>query len=320
MKGDFNVGKIMVLLAISFSWFSCESENAIITNPLIGKWVSPYNQDTYWEFTSDKNVNYLRDGREWPGNVEIMVSRGGIEYKSTTFGPLHYKYQKSKDTIKFETFGSLNNLNWMKYAALRDDNILYIWNYKTLPGIENHIDEVSYFCLEGKTCPSQTSRKITVVIETGLAGAVHIAFNQRDGIPPEFDQNDNPVIRINQGTIHKTQLPWHPAYMTHNAFDFVVKDCETGALTDINDWGHDAYRKKAINMLKSDTVTFKTSDYSLSAFSYGFNQYGRTDLDYEFGEYLSGQVASFGIDYLTDRYEYKEYMKKVKAKGEDVKG
>ncbi len=317
MKGDFCLCKMLVLLAISFAILSCGSEDHAISNPLLGKWVSPYNQDTYWEFTSGKNVNYQKDGREWPGNIEYMV---GAEYKSTTFGPLFYKYQKSKDTIKFATFGSLNNLDWRKFAALRDKNILYIWNYKTLPGIENHIDEVSYFCLDGKTCPSQTSRKITVVIESGLEGAVHIAFNQRDGIPPEFDQDGNPVIIVNQGTIHKTQLPWHPAYMTHNAFDFVVKDCETGALTDINDWGHDAYRKKVFDMSRSDTVTFKSTDYSLSAFSHGFNQYGRTDLDYEFREYLSGQVASFSFDYLWDRYKYKEYMKKVKAKGEDVKG
>ena len=320
MKGDFYVIRISIYLLIGLAFNSCQSEVEKTIPPLLGKWVSPYNESTFWKFQSEKFVKHLREGQERPGNGEVMVSRGGEPYASTIYGPLNYRYKQTGDTIKFETYGSLNDLIWMRYGAMREDNIMYLWNYKTLPGIENHIDEVSYFCLEGKTCPSQTSRKITVVVESGLAGAVHIAFNQRDGIPPEFDQDGNPVIRVNQGTIHKTQLPWHPSYMTHNAFDFVVKDCETGALTDINDWGHDAYRKKAIDMLKSDTVTFKTSDYSLSAFSYGFNQYGRTDLDYEFGEYLNGQVASFSIDYLSDRYEYKEYMKKVMAKGEDVKG
>ena len=320
MKDDFNAIGILFFFVLGLSLFSCIEEIETSSNPLLGKWVSPYSDNTYWDFLSEKSVNNYRNGKERPGNVEIMTNRGGQEYISTIFGPLHYRYRLSSDTTKFETYGSLNNKTWMKYAAMREDNILYIWNYKTLPGLENHIDEVSYYCLSGNICPSKTDRKVTVIVESGLEGNVHIAFGQKDGTPCQFDKDGNPIIRVDQGSIHKTTLPWHPAFMTHNAFDFLVEDCADGSLLDINDWGHDAYRKKATGMSQTDTVTFGSEDYSLSAFSFGYNQFGRTDLDYEFREYISGQVASFTIGYLADQFVYKEYMKSVKSMGDAIKG
>ena len=320
MKGDYNVSELLIFIVLGLILFSCGNKEQVSTNPLIGKWVSPNGGDSYWDFTSETQVNRYLRGKEWPGNEEIMVSRAGENPLSTIYGPLNYNYSFSNDTIKFETFGSLNNKTWMKYGALREDNKLYIWNYKGLPGIENHVDEVSYYCLEGDTCSNESKNRIIVIIESGLEGAVHISFDQKDGIPPEFDENKNPIITIDQGSIHKTTLPWHPTYMTDNAFDFMIKDCFNGTLSDINDWGHGDYRNKATDMYKSDTVTFRPQDYQLSAFSLGFNQYARDMLDYEFGEYLNGQVASFSIDYLTDQFVYKEYMKKVKALGEEING
>jgi|GEM_PF-5034544 len=242
MVGDFNVVGMVVFISLGLFLFACKKESPNSNNPLIGKWVSPYGLDNYWEFTSEENVTFFAKGSVIPGNVTHNINKPGERYEETVYGPLKYRYSVVKDTVKFETYGSLNNKVYRVQGAMREGNTLYIWNYKTLPGIENHIDEVSYYCLDGAKCASTTNRKVTVIVESGLKGAVHIALGQNDGTPYETDSDGNPVITVDQGTIHKSTLPWHPAYMTHNAFDFVVKDCEDGTLTDLNDWGHDAYR------------------------------------------------------------------------------
>ena len=311
---------MFIILTIGLCFSSCQKHEDTASNLLLGKWISSYADDTYWDFQSDRFVNYYRDGKQWPGNNEMMISKFGERGKSTTFGPLRYEYQILLDTIKFQTYGTVNNQIWRRYGTLQEGNILYVWNYKTLPGIENHIDEVSYYCLDGKSCPSKTKKKITVIIESGLEGTVHISFAQKGGVPCEYDADGNPIIRVDQGTIHKTQLQWHPAYMTHDAFDFKVIDCKHGTITDINDWGHNEFGNKAGEMFRTDSVDFKVKDYELSAFSLGYNQYARDMLDYEFGEYLSGQVASFSIGYLKDQYSYKNYMVKIKSTGEEIKG
>lgn len=319
MKGRFN-GISIIISCLWLLLVSCNKNKSIHDNPIKGKWVSAHSSETYWNFTSEENVTYTYKGKQIPGNETYTINLSDKTYEETVYGPLKYKYYINRDTIKFETYGSSNNKTFARYGAMRNANKIYIWNYKTLSGIEHHIDEVSWYCLEGTTCTNDPSKKITVIIDEDLKGAVHISFNQKDGIPYKNDKDNNPIITIDQGSIHKTTLPWHPSYMTENAFDFKIRKCETGDLANINDWGNDAYRKKVSDMRQSDTVTFKTEDYSLSAFSLGYNQYGRDLLDYEFGEYLNGQVASFSIDYLSDRYEYKEYMKKITSKGKDVKG
>jgi len=302
------------LLFLFILLLGCKKEQ----NPLIGTWISENYPDSKFVFRNDMTADLIRRGSNFSENGPILEQDTTGQYIEHFYGPLNYQYSIVNDTYNIDFIGSNNQKIYRSYHAMIHNNALLTFNYKTLPGIENHIDEVGKYLLLGSEKVHHKSKKIIIVIEEGHEGQFHIAYDQKDGVPPVYDDEGNLVLEL-EGNILKTQMKADVLVMIYDGFDFKLRTCDSKQIVDINDINHQHYRSLAHQMNKTNDVDIQEKDYSFSGFSLGFNQIGRDYINHIFREEIEGQVGSFTSGFLQDQYIFKDYVKKEKKAWGELK-
>jgi hypothetical protein len=194
--------------------------------------------------------------------------------------------------------GEVRKRNHTKKHAinLRGDYITSL-SYKCGKGINNHIDEYCIFVKDvpNPNIPEYSGTRITYVFPKNFVGAAWIAFNQPNGISPEYDSDGNPIIRIPENGILQTTLH-EDAFATANGYYSIVKDYG-GKLSSL---------KSFDKFDRFDSTCYHAQD--TIAIVYGFNQTSREDFNENiFHKEISGNILSIYVGNLSWDEEREEW-------------
>ncbi len=205
---------------------------------------------------------------------------------------------KHKNLPMLQSNGEVRKRNHTKKHAinLRGDYIT-ILSYKCGKGINNHIDEYCIFVKDvpNPNIPEYSGTRITYVFPKNFVGAAWIAFNQPNGISPEYDSDGNPIIRIPENGILQTTLH-EDAFATANGYYSIVKDYG-GKLSSL---------KSFDKFDRFDSTCYHAQD--TIAIVYGFNQTYREDFNENiFHKEISGNILSIYVGNLSWDEEREEW-------------
>lgn len=229
-----------------------------------------------------KRISYPEYYGTWRSNSKIVLQPNGV-YELFFRDSLQvfkdsnstYKILQRNDTIwlyvtwrKLPQFDGSKIKHTAKYALMIKGDYLTKLSYKELPGITNHIDEYGVWVKEipNPRNVEYSGKKIIYVFPSDFAGAAWIAFNQKDGIPPEYDSIGNPILKIPENGILQTSLH-EDAFATANRYYSIVKDA-----------GNELVPYKSFDKFDKIDSTCCESE-SLYAFMQGFNQTSREDIN-----------------------------------------
>lgn len=267
-----------------------------------------------------KRVSYPEYYGTWrsvdtPSSKKVFLSNG--DYKCFTYGT-NENFKECRPTYQFYTE---NDTTWLK-VVWRDMPMLqpggvkkvrkhidvnaikldgdYFTNitYKARRGsLKNHIDEYGVWVrdIPNPKNIEYTGKKIIYVFPTDFKGAAWIAFNQKDGIPPEFDNQGNPLLRIPENGILQTTLP-EDAFATANRYYSIVKKD-----------GNELIPYKSFDKFDKIDSTFVKSAEDV-AIMHGFNQRSREVInDRVFKKEITGNIMSIYIGKLSWDEEHEEW-------------
>lgn len=307
--------RIILFLSITLISFlsACKKEADFKRNQLTGAWEEAFAGQLSIHFAADSLISRYRNG-ELVGTPNFEKDSSG-QLVETNYGPLYFKVdQISNDSIQGRILGSTNQKVFSKNTFILNGDYLTEIRYKTLPGIENHIDEVQ--CYQRAKSTKSISRKVKqekIIFPQGLEGFIYIAYGQKDGQKIELDEHGNRILTIPKNGILKTQAIEDPEILATDQFVFYEKDSLSGVLRPYPVYQHGAFRKTAIQLKNQESVTLKYPAESMAMFVWGFNQTGRKRvINKVFGEIIEGNVLSLEIDTVGERLRLDWYTDKIK--------
>lgn len=215
-----------------------------------------------------------------------------LKYDQKTLLKGKYKIQKSNDTLwLIETTKDLTYIGESKskvkskFAIQINGDYLTKVSYKSGENIYNHIDEYITYVKNIENPQKKTSiNKITkYYFPKDFAGPSWIAYNQPDGIPPEFDGDGNPILIIPANGILKTTIKEDAiatSFRSYEIYFYKTKD--------------NLEKLKCFD--KSDI--FESLDFqndSTIASMCGFNQFKRQNINKIFEQVIIGNVITIYI-------------------------
>jgi len=299
----------IVLFFLSF--FSCgQSSTKITKEQIIGTWIDQHNVKL--EFTSDGYYKKAYPDFSLP-NKKLIIKNG--KYEEIDFGILEYKLKRRNiNSFDLRIIGSKNGLEFSKYTIILKDNNLLRISYKTLPGIENHIDEIGWYVKEGtKIKPVKTKIKEKFIIPKGFNKMIYIAYDQPEGQELIQDADGNRILNIPKNGILKTKFKEIPEIMAFQNYEFYENDQNADSLIKMREFQHEDFQTvfKELRKNKGD-IKLKYNPDSTAIFVLGFNQVGRNYIEREiFKERIQGNVLMFEVDTISKVFRLDDYLYKA---------
>lgn len=283
----------------------------VYKNPIVGIWTAVYNPTSQIEYSAD---GYFYNCQMDMSEVIHLEEVDG-KYEEIRYGELLFKMGKWQgDSLFLTLIGSENGKELAKDIVILEDDFLVKINYKALPGIEKHIDEMELYRRENSTKMPSFNSFEKIIIPKGLTGDVMIAYDQKDGQPVQFDAVGNPILEIPKSGVLKTQLKENPMNLAAQRYAFFEKNEVEGTLQPLRNFQHGTYRHLYQKVQNTrEAVNLMHHPDSTALFVLGFNQHGRNrDVRKAFGEYLYGNVINFKIDTVKNMFDLYGYSMAVK--------
>jgi len=255
-------------------------------------------------FSCTKKVTYPEYFGTWkrvdtPSSKKVLCEDGkykALFYDTLEFSPesnAKYELNYKEDTVWMTTvyhnisngFEVVRKFHSKEVLFLNGDFITNI-TYKAIRGpLKNHIDEYGVWVRDVAN-PKKldySGKRITYVFPKNFKGAAWIAFNQPNGVAPEFDSQGNPILRIPENGILETKLH-EDAFATANGHYSIVKDD-----------GEKFIPFKTFDKFdRFDSTCCERDEYY--AFMQGFNQKSRDDINENiFRKSITGNVLAIYI-------------------------
>lgn len=282
-----SIGLVIFVISASFSQEPCVSlKKSSHLSMLEGQW--------YWKDSIGTYFDYLPNG-------EV---RDIINFEDVTDpddGPITYRLEEKNDTLylihrykQMMVYGlgkgyAQNVIGYEKRWAVRiSGDCMEYFCFKSGKGIDNHIDEydLRVKLTKGKPRRYDINQPITkYILPQGFRGHVTIAFNQADGVAPEFDAQGNRLIRIPENGILKTQMKEDAFGMAGGRFKIFIPDSSSKSLVllPVYDKFESPERREELKN-------------TFGVIMQGFNQLAREDVDRLFGEPIAGNIIMFIVD------------------------
>ncbi len=246
---------------------------------LEGRWTWCDSLGTYYEYLPN-------------GEVRDIISNEDITDPED--GPITYRLEQRNDTVFLvhrykQMLTSRGNIqNYEKRWAIRiSGDCMELISFKTLPAIADQIDEydVRVRMTRGKPFRCNMGMPITkYILPRNFKGHVTIAFNQPNGVAPEYDALGNRVVRIPPTGMLKTQLK-EDAFGTAGRRYVVL----------IPDSSDRLFRLPVYDRFEHPEWQ-KGLSRTFGVVMLGFNQLSRSDVDRLFGEPIAGNTLMFLVD------------------------
>lgn len=214
-----------------------------------------------------------------------------------------FKLVEKNDTVWLYTRGHIPDIDgsrvWFthKYSVEINGDYLTLVSYKRFPGMRNFIGKYSVWVREVPNPQREKEidcRPITYVFPEGFTGASWIAFNQEDGVAPQYDNEGNPVLRIPESGLLKTSLQ-KDVYATANGCYRMVVDSSNG---------NGFYPYQAYDTFARIDSTCCAPNENV-AFVYGFDHNSRKYLNENiFNEDIRGNVITIFIGTFQERSKW----------------
>ncbi|HPQ35269.1 MAG TPA: hypothetical protein PK563_12295 [Tenuifilaceae bacterium] len=188
--------KNFFLIVIIFLFSSCSVK---LNSYIYGDWTQINDLNQKYVFNENSTFSYYVYGKQVfntnKSKYLVVKKRDTLWLKIKYYFPILGQGEKFKKITE-------------EKAILINHDYLTIISYKSLKGIENHIDEYSVWI---KDVPEPkrdlfSKKKQIYVIPDNYKGWVWIAFNQKDGKNPVYDSLGNPMLIIPENGILKTTL------------------------------------------------------------------------------------------------------------------
>jgi len=270
---------------------------------LIGEWINSHNNEVKLIFKEDGFFEKQRKDVTSDGKFLEKDSTGMLI--EVDYGPFQYKVKSiNGDSISCDIVGSKNGKVFSKHVFIISDSKLFNLTYKTLPGIENHIDEIGvYYNAANPSADEENGIVEKIILPQGHSGSIHIAYGQKDGAPVELDEWGNRILEVSKNGLLKTKMQEDPMILAMDRFEFYQRDSITGKLSRLRDYQHGEFRTAAYQLKNnSETLMLKHDPDSTAVFVWGFNQSGRKrNINKAFKEIIEGNVLSVEIDTVKNR-------------------
>lgn len=216
-----------------------------------------------------------------------------ITYRNDT-SFLNIIYRKAKISEK-----RVNNLK-IRYVVWLNGDYLTIFNYKAGIGINNHIDEYDVFVRKTQSPQKAviTRPTISYIIPSNLNGVVWIAFNQADGVAPEYDSLGNAILKIPESGVLRTSLHEDVYATAIKHYHFFLKKISKS--------------NESLKVFDKDENFDSTCCIGNTPIIlvYGYNQTSRADIDNNiFKSSIKGNVMSFFIGSFKEIEENRYFTK-----------
>ena len=274
----------------------------------LGAWTSDSNKGYEIEFTPTglffeyhKGEKTTYKGMKYDSNeMMIEVDYGELQYKA--------KAVAESDSTIIQLIGSKNKQIYREKMLLRcKGNKLVVVIYKTLPGIENHIQVASLFTRKGaQHQPIEGLARWHFILPAALdKDLITIAFNQKDGEPCDVNSQGEAVIRIPSNGILKTQLREDAWVILNGNIRFSIE--KDGKLSPIptlqaSDRAR-IYHEVRDPKLKSINIVHHP-DQRVAICSARFNPGRKRVVNPLFGEEIKGNVNSFSVSNYRKELNY----------------
>lgn len=269
-----------------------------------------------WQDASDmrKKIVFRNDGI-----YDEFDQNGKVEFKFYTqtkdsltlknFGSLKYTTTSSGDSIFVNFIGELNNELYSNELFINKRASLIRINHKTLPGIKDHIDEISVYKNIGKNRTGDIKYGHTdftsIVLPAKFTGLVYIAYNQPDGINLETGKRGKVLAIPSSGVVKVKDIEVFDSYLDGNLKFYYNKNLAENP--DINFISYIDFRKSLLNkdffnaFLETHNIQYST----VVAIPLGFNASGRERvINKLFNDSIIGNVEMFEIDTLKNIVEH----------------
>lgn len=236
---------------------------------IYGKWRFTDQLDRYLQFLPNGEVNFIVES----------------DSEQCQYG-IKYRLEQVCDTLYLiRQHGS----GYVERNAIRiSGDYMADYSFKELEGITAHIDEYGFQVRDSVVQPRPFDEGLPItkfILPCGFHGHVTIAFNQINGVAPEYDTQANRIVRIPPNGLLKTQLKEDAFGVAARRFAFLIPDSTTEALVMLP--SYDKFENPY--MRESLTNTF-------GVFMQGFNQLSREDVNRLFGEPIVGNTLMFFVD------------------------
>jgi len=248
-------------------------------NMIEGEWINSYTDVITTSFNKKGIFKQFNNGKE-------LVSAANKKKKEN-----YYRLSFKNDTLWLYLTYSNVIVNFSferryteKWAIQLSPNQITYFSYKGGKGIENHVDEYQILLRRGsESVINKTGQHITYIVPKNYIGIVWVAFNQADGVKPEYDSTGSAVLRIPESGILSTSLH-EDVFATAQKNYKIVYEFENEYY--IN---YKTFDKSE----RFDSTCCRVNERI--ALVGGFNQEGRGELEKYFGKKLYGNVFSFFI-------------------------
>lgn len=226
---------------------------------------------------TESKFTYLGNWKS--GDVPILITQdsfklflGDDDYVPLLEGKITNVDEQS-DIIHF----NMDDIRFSFYKL--NDSAMIMLNYKTLEGIENHIDECGLIYRKNYTYPFNNQYSETHIIPKDFTGKVFINYLNQENCDLE-----NKTFHIPTSGLHKVNCQENIIPNCLGQFRFLNTRNEVIPTISIREIKNDEFEKAMLN--------------EIYIITYGFNQTARSLINESYNEEIEGNVYSYEVDTL----------------------
>lgn len=230
---------------------------------IIGKWCYSDSSQNY--------IQYLPSG--------VVKYYIGNEQRSESY----YRLVQKSDTVYVH-----NSLNVIGRPVRISGDYMESFGFKIGKGVETHIDEYILLVKEtGRGDPLRFDSGIPItkyILPNGFRGQVVIAYNQSQGVEPEYDLDGNRIVRIPSNGLLETQFREDAFGTAGRRYRVYIEDSLAQNLLELPVADkYDGKRRASFGALKTVVIM------------QGFNQATREDVNKAFHKSILGNTMMFFV-------------------------
>lgn len=252
--------------------FSQEKVDTVSRAVVSGRWRSTDQPDRYLEFLPNGECRFVVES-------DSEQCQYGIKYRLEAENDTLYLIRQHAS-------------GYMQRHAIRisGDYMVTIY-FKTLEGITSNVDEYGVYVRDTVAHPRPFDAGLPIakfILPKGFIGHVTVAFNQPDGVAPEYDTEGNTLMRIPPSGVIYTRQKEDVFGIAARRFEILMEDSTSGKLV----------RLPSVDKFE---LFFATSlPKTTGVVMQGFNQMGREMLNGVLGRSIQGNILMF---YVADNVE-----------------